>query len=110
MNALSRFIIRLLSPKPGPGQILIYPHLAKDKTGIPNPRKSNLEIVIEKPLAERFPGASSEPLPGQLELDTILKNLCGHCGATAEECDLKTNRLDDGHGNTVECDRWRAEG
>ena len=79
MNALSRFIIRLLSPKPGPGQILIYPHLAKDKTGIPHPRKVQVgSASSDTPLTNE--NEFNKPLPGQLELDAVLKDVQSDTG------------------------------
>jgi hypothetical protein len=71
LNAISEFIIRLLSPKPKKGQVLIMPYLTKDKTGIPNPRKvsppDNSEAVVST--------ATASPLPGQIPLDAVLPEM-----------------------------------
>jgi hypothetical protein len=63
MNALSEFIVRLLSPKPKKGEKLVMPFVTKDQTGISKVRKSsNKEPVI----------APVQPLPGQIPFETGL--------------------------------------
>jgi len=67
MNRISEFIIRLLSPRPGPGEILIMPHLTKDQRGIKkSPR------VLPDPFSFQSGGGEVDTpppqvLPGQID-------------------------------------------
>jgi hypothetical protein len=67
MNKISEFIIRLLSPKPGAGEILIMPYVTKSQKGITKPRKNN---PPEQGAVDSTPIA---PLPGQIPLDAALQ-------------------------------------
>jgi hypothetical protein len=70
MNTLSEFIIRLLSPKPKDGEVLVMPFIRKDHAHY-KPRRASSPDGASLATSE---GAPIEPLPGQIKLDDALGN------------------------------------